>query len=248
MGYITFNKIDGVTIYTTTRQDGVSLPPYDSFNMSFVVGDKKEDVEENRSRLCKDFQIKDGHLIVAYKGSKTLLKKVTGENIISGKLPNSIAFYTFEKDVALGVTHSDSIPLFFHSKELGLNGVIQLSKIETLNLVTTKVLKELKEKENVDVSKIEFYLAPSITFSHVIINDDLRAKVAKLGFSKATKKTDGVLFLDLIVFNVLELRNFGVPFSNIHVSEYCTFENSSLFFSETRDGKTGKMMSVIKFN
>ena len=42
----------GVRALSTTRQGGVSLPPWDSLNLGAHVGDARESVEGNRGRLC----------------------------------------------------------------------------------------------------------------------------------------------------------------------------------------------------
>ena len=45
--------LDGIEIRVSTREGGVSLSPYDNFNLADHVGDKAESVDENRRRLAE---------------------------------------------------------------------------------------------------------------------------------------------------------------------------------------------------
>ncbi|WP_374379186.1 laccase domain-containing protein, partial [Pseudomonas fluvialis] len=46
----------------TTRQPGVSLPPYDAFNLALHVGDDPRRVAHNRALLCQRLACQPGWL------------------------------------------------------------------------------------------------------------------------------------------------------------------------------------------
>ena len=46
-----------VQAFCTRRTGGVSLPPYDSFNLALHVGDEPKAVQQNRQKLQKNLKI-----------------------------------------------------------------------------------------------------------------------------------------------------------------------------------------------
>jgi hypothetical protein len=51
--------------------------------------------------------------------------------------------------------------------------------------------------------------------------------------------------LDLRMANRLQLLEVGVKDINIEIMPYCTFEQTNLFYSHRREGKTGRMAAGI---
>lgn len=49
-------SVTSVQAYTTTRQGGVSLPPYDSLNLAYHVEDNPQAVSQNRQLLAQRLQ------------------------------------------------------------------------------------------------------------------------------------------------------------------------------------------------
>ncbi len=253
MGYIYWKKDDDVVAFTSTRNDGYSKAPYDSFNQAFQVGDNYEDVRRNREKLCFDHHLALDHVITAYQQHTDIIMKVDRSMLGKGStsFENGVgpcdALYTYEKGLALGVFHADCVPLFIYAPKQGLVGVIHAGKEGTFKKVTYKALKYIIEQENIDPKDIYLHLGPSITFSHFIINSTPEEMIKEYGkeYLKAMKVTNGVCFIDLPLINVMQARETNIPFENISVYDGCTFENEDLFFSHRRENKTGRHLSVI---
>jgi hypothetical protein len=57
---------------------------------------------------------------------------------------------------------------------------------------------------------------------------------------------EGRYMLDLGMVNCRQLIDSGIPAQNIERSQFCSFGDSSMFFSYRRDnGITGRMVSII---
>src|SRR5690606_5107591 len=67
---------DTVRALVTTRQGGVSLPPFESCNLGLHVGDNPEHVQQNRQRLQQ-------HLATVYKPQ--WLRQVHGNRAVAAK-------------------------------------------------------------------------------------------------------------------------------------------------------------------
>lgn len=252
MGYIKYQRFPELEIFTSTRLDGNSKPPFDSFNLSYTVGDDKLSVYRNRQQLMKDFSIKEHHLIVPLEMHEDKIVEVTKADMGKGELDAESgikcdAIYTKDKDLALGVYHSDCAPIVLYSPKAGIISAIHSGIKGTLKEITKKACSYLIDKQKVDPNDIYAYIGPGVNFSHYIIDDELKNKVKDLGYIRCIKVTDGVTFLDTSLINYMQLRSLGVPSTNIDISPLCTYENANIFFSESRARPTGRMLTVIKF-
>lgn len=254
MGYVYWEQFNEIEAFTTNRKGGTSNPPFDTFNQAYHVGDNHEDVHSNRLRIYKDFKIKPLHLVTTHQSHSTVISKVTqhdlgaGENAYETGIPAD-ALYTYEKDIALGIFHADCVPVFLYDKKAGLIGIIHAGQKGSLKGVTQIAVQYLIDHEGIKPEDLYAYLGPSLTFSHNVIDADLKANIIALGpdYIHSIKETNGQTFFDVPLLNYLQLRRVGVPAVNITISDLCTYENKDLFFSCKRNELTGRQMSVIKF-
>ncbi len=144
------------------------------------------------------------------------------------ELVNSNAIYTKQNDIVLGTKHNDNLVICFVNSPLNIKGIINLSKNDSISEQLENILKELCENENIVLSDIDFYFAPSITFSynHLTINEVKQLHDNDL--LESVKKTDGVYFFDEVVCNIIILRNLGVNIEHIFVDSHSTFEEDFL--------------------
>ncbi|ROL71735.1 peptidoglycan editing factor PgeF [Pseudomonas vranovensis] len=127
----------------TTRSGGVSLPPYESFNLGDHVGDAPAAVAENRRRLTAEFGIQPAWL-----------KQVHGVVVADadpGVIAEADASYSDTPGIACTVMTADCLPVLFcdragtrvaaaHAGWRGLaNGVLEAT-LERLALPPEEVL------------------------------------------------------------------------------------------------------------
>ncbi|SDQ38174.1 conserved hypothetical protein [Pseudomonas sp. UC 17F4] len=95
----------GVRACVTTRSGGVSLPPYESFNLGDHVGDAPAAVAENRRRLTAEFGIQPAWL-----------KQVHGVVVADadpGVIAEADASYSDTPGIACTVMTADCLPVLF---------------------------------------------------------------------------------------------------------------------------------------
>lgn len=99
----------GVRVAFTTRFGGVSAPPFDTLNLSDMVGDDPSNVETNRSNAER--------LAGFEPGSITLLKQVHGTDVIEtepgscGVIGEGDALVVRKQGATAGVLTADCVPV-----------------------------------------------------------------------------------------------------------------------------------------
>ncbi len=142
-------------------------------------------------------------------------------------------YATADTATKLTILSNDEVPLFFGIKGKMI-GAAKIGKEEIKtkslsdNLRATLVSYGLKGEDLVAI------IGPCLTFSHTPVERKIIEQLLDDGFQAAAKRTDGVDFLDLPLFVVLELRRLGVKIENIKIGDYDTFENPHLLYSELR--------------
>lgn len=142
-------------------------------------------------------------------------------------------YATADTETKLTILSHDEVPLFFGVKGK-LIGAAKLDKTEIDtkslldNLRATLVTYSLKGEDLVAI------IGPCLTFSHTPVERKVIEQLLNDGFQASAKRTDGVDFLDLPLFVLLELRRLGVKIENIKIGDYDTFENPDLLYSGLR--------------
>ncbi|MGI6644897.1 MAG: peptidoglycan editing factor PgeF [Bacilli bacterium] len=242
-----------VDAFTTTREGGVSKEEFTSLNLSFTVGDRIEDVSENRARLFREFNLDKENTVIVKQFHSDITKIVTKkdaskgyEGFLSGV--EADALLTTDKNLALGIYHADCVPVFLYVPTINLVGICHAGSTGTLKFITQKCIKKIKEEYKVKPEAIYAYIGPSLHFSNNEISKEQADEYLALGLDKygVIKVIDGKYLFDVPLFNFMQLREEGIPTTNIDISEFCTFENEELFYSYRRNKKTGRMMSFIR--
>lgn len=244
MSYV-INKVpfEEIEIITTTRSGGFSEPPFDTFNMAYDVGDNPEHVLKNRNQLFKELNIEAANCIIPNQKNGDSIIKI--ESIIDGR--DGDGFYTYDKNIALSVIHSNCVPIFIYVPSKGLIGALHASTKGTFLEITRKFIKLLKVKEHIDPNDIYAFFGPGISFMHIDATEKDIKRAENMGYLNCCKIVSGNAHLDINLMNYLQLRKEGVPSSHINQSTYDTYDNSNLFFSKSRNNVTGRMISVIRF-
>lgn len=245
MGYYKNNTPfdDEIEVLTSTRQDGFSSGPYESFNLSYNVGDDPNLVLQNREKLCKDLNIDPASLIIPEQKNTDIVLKIN--DIQDNRICD--ALYTSNKNLVLSIIHSDCAPIFLYAKDKQIIAAIHSAINGSFLQIVKKTVKTLISKEGVDPKSIYVIYGPGVLFSHIIVDEKIRDKAEKLGYLNCIKQTFDNLYLDVNLLNYMQLREMGVPSKNIILNKYDTYENANLFFSSMRNNTTGRMISLIKF-
>jgi len=208
------------------------------FNMSYSVGDKKENVDENRMQFYKKLGLKSNK--VAFQ------KQVHGDKITvienDGNCGESDALITTKNNLGLAISTADCPAIFIYDRRKKIICGIHSGWRGTSKRILEKVVSKLTDHFNSNPADLYCYITPSISR----VNYEVSEQVADQFNEKDLCKKDGRYFLDLAGANYRMLISCGIKESQIQVSQLCTFEFSSVFHSYRRWGKeSGRALAVI---
>ncbi len=227
-----------VRALTTTRVGGLSQGSYASFNLGDHVGDDPGAVKHNRAQLRE---------ALALLSSEPLwLKQVHGVNVVNAASmpPNVVAdgAWTDKPGVVLAVLTADCLPVFVCNRA---GTKIALLHAGWRGLAAGVVEAGLRALATPGAELLA-WLGPAIGPAAYEVGDDVRnAFVAQdAGATTAFRPSrDGRWFADLYALARRRLQAQGV--NAIHGGNFCTVRERERFFSNRRDGVTGRMASLI---
>jgi polyphenol oxidase len=229
----------------TTRKGGVSVAPFDSFNLGAHVGDDPLAVLANRHRLAERVGARP-----------VFLNQVHGSHCIQidAKTPDGLdadGVVTTDPTVACTIMVADCLPILFWSASgsavgaahAGWRGLVNTAGTNVLQATVDKLRRLCQPKE-----PIHAWLGPCIGFESF----EVGIEVAQYFEATFTQKIDsekhwvdlaGSARSQLIALDVSSIQgNDGKP-------DWCTVRNERDYFSHRRDakrlGSTGRMAAAI---
>ncbi len=225
-----------------TRRGGVSLPPYDSLNLSDKNGDRKECVSANKNLLVKTFGLDPSRLILLdqMQQDQILLLK---EPVITLPFPLEYdALVTNSPNIFLAILTADCLPVFVVDQKKKVIAAIHAGRNGTALHITAKVLKKMKEEFDCSSGDLLIALGPAIGICCYQIDESAFRPEWK-PFS--TSRERGKWMVDLARINIAQMKREGVEEEQISWINLCTRCSSDLFFSYRKEERTGRQLSFI---
>ncbi len=217
---------EGARIWFFTRRGGVSEPPYDSLNVSVKVGDDREAVTENISR------IKDA----MDERSTAWVRQVAGDEVVrvaeGGFAGEADALITREKDLSLVVAVADCAPVALVTKnEVGM---VHSGWRGTLSGITGKTVRSMGDGE------VRAYIGPCIRGCCYEVSEEIASKFTKrFGDDVAEGR-----YLSLPGSIRRTLEEAGV--NEVYDLGLCTGCRPDLFYSHRKQGPhTGRNLAAV---
>lgn len=232
-----------VLALTTTRSGGESLAPYDSLNLGDHVDDDVAAVRQNRLRLTDTLP---GRADIAW------LCQVHGTAVVeaaAGASPQADAQWSRSPGVACAVLTADCLPVLFCSRR----GDVVAAAHAGWRGLRAGVLEATVHAMAVDPAQVQAWLGPAIGPDAFEVGTEVRD--AFLGAAGPGLSSDiaacfrphpdrpGQWLADLYGLARVRLRAMGV--SRVSGGGWCTHGDPRRFFSHRRDGRTGRMASLI---
>lgn len=221
----------------TTRHGGVSLPPYDTANLSSRGPDRPEAVRENRLRLASTCGLPtpDEWWWLRQEHGRTT---VTADGRPSAEAPAADAAVTANIGVPLVVLTADCAPIALATDDA--IAVVHAGWVGLLAGVIDEAVAQLRAIGSGDVRAV---LGPCIhPERYEFGRDDLDRVIAQIGPEVEGRTEDGKPALDLPAAVRASLSSVGVQaFEDVDV---CTAASPD-HFSHRRDGETGRQALVM---
>lgn len=231
-----------VTAFTTTRARGVSLPPYDGFNLAHHVGDDLEAVAVNRQELAQWFESGVGF---------QWLNQVHGTEarmIDAATKPfDADALVTQQKGIACCVLTADCLPVFMAAKDGSEVAIVHAGWRGLVEGVIENTLKTMRTPG----SSVAAYLGPAIGPCHFEVGNDVLERFKEADDSEEAEacflpgSESGKYMADLYGLARLRLLSLGVEVTSSNACTVCEFE---ALYSYRHTPVTGRMANVILIN
>jgi YfiH family protein len=223
----------------TTRAGGVSVAPYDTLNLGMHVEDNPLNVARNRQ------------LLNAYVPTEPVwLNQVHGVTVIDAAVtscvPDADAAFSKSRGAVCAVMTADCLPLLFCNRA----GTVVAATHAGWRGLCDGVIEATIDAMQVPPDSLMAWLGPAIGPQAFEVGEDVRQEfMARQGEAKDAfvPAGDGKWMGNMYRLAQLRLGRKGVTeiYGGGIDQDFCTYTDASRFFSFRRDGKTGRMASLI---
>lgn len=221
----------------TLRAGGVSASPYDSLNVGAHVGDVPDAVAENRRRVREQLRL---------PGEPVWLQQVHGIEVVELKSfatgSSADAAVTRERGRVCVIQVADCMPVLFAARDGSAVGAAHAG----WRGLAGGVLEATVRKLGVPSANLMAWMGPTIGQRHFEVGGEVRNAFlsadpgADVGFELNPR---GRWQCDLYALAKRRLGALGI--GSVHGGGWCTYADSSRFFSYRRDGQCGRMAALV---
>lgn len=228
----------GVRSLTTTRAGGVSAPPYDTLNLGAHTGDTAAAVAMNRRRLMERAGLPE---------SPRWLEQVHGAGVVAAHRIRAGAVadaaWTDRSGVVCAVLTADCLPVILAACDGAAVAVVHAG----WRGLAAGVLEAAVAAMPVPARQLAAWLGPAIGGAAFEVGPEVRARLLKADPGAApTCFAPGQgdrWYADLYGLARRRLSAAGV--AAIAGGGRCTYTEEACFFSHRRDGRTGRMATLV---
>ena len=215
---------------------------FDYFNLGAHVGDDLEHVSNNRNALLKFLP----------NGTKIQwLEQVHGSHVahINSHIEQAIvadAAITRHKNIALAIMTADCLPILLADK----NGYEIAAIHAGWRPLAANIIKNTVCKMQTPAKDLCAWLGPCIGSTAFEVGEEVKQAFAQISeefipaFLPLMNEDNKPKYLaDIAMIAKIQLQNLGI--ANISHTYNCTFTEHDKYYSFRRDGKTGRMASII---
>jgi YfiH family protein len=235
-----------IKAFATTRLGGVSEAPFDSMNLGMHVEDKREHVSQNRQHLVEALNLPAEPLWLEQVHSKKVVNAdhfSTDFSQVFSQIITADASISHTENTVCIVMTADCLPVLLTNRQGNVVGAVHAG----WRGLKDGIIEATLQKMACDPTEIIAWLGPAIGADAFEVGDDVRdaflsSQQSALDAFKPAKTT-GKWFADMYALARLRLHNEGVE--HIFGGDYCTYQDKARFFSYRREGKTGRMASLV---
>ncbi|MBA4494235.1 peptidoglycan editing factor PgeF [Paenactinomyces guangxiensis] len=226
-------------------------------NYALHVGDRPEQVIENRKLLAKQLGIPFTAWTCGEQVHGTHVEQVTAADRGKGCDSRESAFsgtdgmITGEPDILLASYYADCVPLYFYSPDIDFVGVAHAGWKGTVQGIGIQMVQKLLQL-GAKREEIRVAIGPSIGSCCYEVDERVIEPLQQVISEADTLQTIAVSHipgkwqLDLRQANAELLKREGVSPGHIQLTKWCTSCDKDYFYSHRRDrGKTGRMVAWI---
>lgn len=235
----------------TTRNGGVSRPPYNSLNLGYNTEDAQYNVEGNRSTLARAFGLPPNLLLT--------VRQVHGADILVINEPNPDlahflgiecdAIITDQPGIMIGILVADCFPVLLFDPEKRVAAAVHVGWRGAAAGIIGKTVQAMADNFGCQASQLQAAVGPGIGAHRYEVDRPVRDAFRQGGSDWeeiAQEVSLGKWRLDLRLSCLRQLAGAGLDPAQVTATEQDTCCHRELFFSHRRDnGQTGRQMGFI---
>lgn len=228
---------------TTTRAGGVSVAPFDSFNLGYQVGDDPNAVAANRARLAAAI----GLSITGGTDRVVWMNQVHGDRVEvvdeprDAAVDDTDALVTTTPRLALAVVTADCVPVLLADARAGVAAAVHAGRVGAQRGVVARAVEAML-RLGAHAGDISALLGPAVSGRHYEVPEAMADEVEAALPGSRTTTAAGTPGLDLRAGIACQLRDLGV--TSIDIDPRCTVTDPTLF-SHRRGAPTGRLASLV---
>jgi|ERR1700682_1959295 len=224
---------------TTTRAGGVSVPPFDTFNLGDHVGDDPAAVAANRKRLAAAIGLGGDGVV--------WMNQVHGDHVVVVDKPvdaavdKTDALVTTAPRLALAVVTADCVPVLMADARAGVVAAVHAGRVGAQKGVVARAVEAMLAA-GAHADDISVLLGPAVSGRNYEVPAAMAAEVDAALPGSRTTTARGTPGLDLRAGIARQLTDLGI--TAIDIDPRCTVADRNLF-SHRRDAPTGRLASLV---
>ncbi|HEV2428160.1 MAG TPA: polyphenol oxidase family protein [Acidimicrobiales bacterium] len=223
-------ELPGVRAFVTTRDGGVSRPPFGALNLSFSVGDDETAVTENRRRVAAAAGVDPGRLVAPRQVHGADVAVVDGSADVEAD-----AVVTSAEDLAVAVLVADCVPVLLVARDESRVGVAHAGWRGLDAGVLPAAVREVGPGE------VRAVIGPAISARRYQVGPEVAERFADVDGAVQPDEGDRSR-LDLVAVALAQLRAAGVDDESIAVLDATTDDDA--YFSARAASPTGRFALV----
>lgn len=256
-----YDVAEHAVAFSTTRHSGASKGNYGEFNINAYCGDDKEAIAMNRKALGEELNIADDRMLMPHQVHGTTNLAITEELLAMTSerrkqlLEGVDSLTTNVKDICIGVSTADCIPILLYDKRHHATAAIHAGWRGTVQRIAVATIKKMEKAYGTHPADVSAVIGPGISLKNFEVGNEVYDKFEDEGFDMShiasqypSKSEPGKKkwHIDLPLCNQLQLMEAGVPQANIFQSGICTYDQVDDYFSARRLGQaSGRIYTGI---
>ena len=231
-----------IKAFCTTRKGGESKRPFDSFNLATHVEDDLITVLHNRDSLIELAHIPSQPVWLNQQHTDKALALTSPTEF--SKPPIADASWTQTPNVVSVVMTADCLPILITDFDGTCVAAIHAGWKGLADNIVSKTIQSMPIKP----VKLMAWIGPAISKKNFEVGQDVydafvKTNINNKDYFEIKERSENKYLADLPGLVTSELNELGV--ADVYQSDLCTFEDEEHFYSYRRDGKTGRMASLI---
>jgi YfiH family protein len=216
------------------------------FTLSYSSLPDRTKIEHNRSLLAEAMEIEKSKLFLPSQVHKTRIVHVTSSTARE-ELMETDALVSNEPGIGIAVMSADCVPILLFDQKNNAIAAVHSGWRGTVARILEKTLHTMSDIFGSRGQDLLAGIGPSVCQDSYEVGEEVVEAVDK-AFSRNMEllipQQNNKAKLDLWKANKIQLMEFGVPESQIEISNLCTVKNNMHFFS-ARKGDTGRFAAGI---